>query len=150
LALGPLVSELVSMLFNNCLIVAGDVFLGTNIFTRQEVAVKLEIIRTRGSELEAEYDIYKRLKGCCSVPNVHWFGAESDYNALVVDLLGPSLEDLLNQHGRNLSLKTVIILAGQLVSSTVLPRIRRLYLYFPDIQFAIHPSPRNHTPRYQT
>jgi hypothetical protein len=28
------------------------------------------------------------------VPTVHWFGVEGDYNAMVMDLLGLSLEDL--------------------------------------------------------
>ena len=30
------------------------------------------------------------------VPNIRWCGVEGDYNVLVLDLLGPSLEDLFN------------------------------------------------------
>jgi len=30
------------------------------------------------------------------IPNVRWFGKEGDYNVLIMDLLGPSLEDLFN------------------------------------------------------
>jgi hypothetical protein len=49
---------------------------------------------------------------------VHWFGVEGDYNVMVIDLLGPSLEDLFNYCKRKFSLKTVLMLADQMVSST--------------------------------
>lgn len=50
------------------------------------------------------------------IPNVRWFGVEGDYNVLVMDLLGPSLEDLFNFCSRKLSLKTVLMLADQMVN----------------------------------
>ena len=46
---------------------------------------------------------------------MRWFGVEGDYNVLVMDLLGPSLEDLFNFCSRKLSLKTVLMLADQMV-----------------------------------
>lgn len=49
---------------------------------------------------------------------MHWFGVEGDYNVMVIDLLGPSLEDLFNYCKRKFSLKTVLMLADQMVSST--------------------------------
>lgn len=49
------------------------------------------------------------------IPNVRWFGTEGDYNVMVIDLLAKSLEDLFNDCGRRLSLKTVLVLADQLL-----------------------------------
>ena len=53
------------------------------------------------------------------IPTLHWFGAEGDYNVMVIDLLGPSLEDLFNYCSRKLSLKTVLMLADQMVFSHI-------------------------------
>jgi hypothetical protein len=50
------------------------------------------------------------------VPHLKWFGVEGEYNVMAIDLLGPSLEDLFNYCNRKLTLKTVLMLADQLVS----------------------------------
>lgn len=46
------------------------------------------------------------------IPGVKWFGSEGDYNVLVIDLLGPSLEDLFNYCGKRLTLKVSEVCAG--------------------------------------
>lgn len=49
------------------------------------------------------------------VPSAYYFGQEGLHNILVIDLLGPSLEDLFDMCGRKHSIKTVAMLAKQMV-----------------------------------
>ena len=45
-----------------------------------------------------------------------YFGEEGDFNVMVLDLLGPCLEDLFNYCGRRFTLKTSLMVADQLIS----------------------------------
>eukprot|EP00878_Enallax_costatus_P025235 GHUV01026990.1.p2 GENE.GHUV01026990.1~~GHUV01026990.1.p2 ORF type:complete len:102 (-),score=23.33 GHUV01026990.1:430-735(-) len=74
-----------------------------------------ESVRTKHPQLLYESKLYKILQGGVGIPNVRWYGVEGDYNVMVIDLLGPSLEDLFNFCNRKFSLKTVLMLADQLV-----------------------------------
>lgn len=94
----------------------GDIYLGTNMTTGEEVAIKLESVKTKHPQLLYESKIYRILHGGLGIPNVRWYGIEGDYNVMVLDLLGPSLEDLFNYCGRRFQLKTVLMLADQLLS----------------------------------
>ena len=46
---------------------------------------------------------------------MHYYGTDRDFNYMVIDILGPSLEDLFNYCGRQFSLKTTLLLVTQLV-----------------------------------
>jgi len=94
----------------------GDIYLGTNLTSGEEVAIKLESVKTKHPQLLYESKIYRILHGGVGVSNVRWYGVEGDYNVMVMDLLGPSLEDLFNYCGRKFTLKTVLMLADQLIS----------------------------------
>ncbi|KAL0758130.1 hypothetical protein Bca101_095798 [Brassica carinata] len=98
----------------------GELYLGVNVQTGEEVAVKLESVKTKHCQLHYESKLYMLLQGgsgCYSgIPNIKWYGVDGEYNVMVIDLLGPSLEDLFNYCNRKLSLKTVLMLADQLIN----------------------------------
>ena len=94
----------------------GEIYAGTNVHTGEEVAIKLEPLKSKHPQLLYESKIYRVLQGGYGIPGVKWFGSEGDYNVLVIDLLGPSLEDLFNYCGKRFSLKTVLMLADQMIA----------------------------------
>jgi casein kinase 1 len=94
----------------------GDVYIGTNVQTGDEVAIKLESIKSRHPQLLYESKLYKILAGGVGIPTIQWYGVEGDYNVMVIDLLGPSLEDLFNFCNRKFGLKTVLMLADQMIN----------------------------------
>ena len=51
---------------------------------------------------------------------MRWYGIEGEYNVMVIDLLGPSLEDLFNFCSRKLTVKSVLMLADQMVRGALL------------------------------
>ena len=60
------------------------------------MAIKLESIKSKHPQLLYESKLYKILGGGVGIPSVRSFTVEGDYNVMVMDLLGPSLEDLFN------------------------------------------------------
>ena len=93
----------------------GDIYLGINITNGEEVAVKLESVKARHPQLLYESKLYMILQGGVGIPHIRWYGQEGDYNVLVMDLLGPSLEDLFNFCSRRFTMKTVLMLADQMI-----------------------------------
>lgn len=96
----------------------GDIFRGVDTFERKEVAIKLEQSNTRHPQLGYESKVYKLLHGdseVVGIPEFYWFGIEGEYNAMVIELCGPCLEDLFNYCMRKFSLKTVLMIAEQML-----------------------------------
>ncbi|XP_018021077.1 casein kinase I [Hyalella azteca] len=94
----------------------GDIYLGMNLTNGEEVAIKLEQMKARHPQLLYESKVYKILQGGVGIPHIRWFGQEQSYNILVMDLLGPSLEDLFNFCSRRFTMKTVLMLADQMIA----------------------------------
>jgi serine/threonine protein kinase len=100
----------------------GEIYFGTNMKSNIDVAIKLEPAKASHPQLFGESKLYMALQGGGStiltlvgIPNIHWCGKQGNYNIMVIDLLGPSLEDLFNYCNKKLSLKSVLMLADQMV-----------------------------------
>ena len=94
----------------------GEIFLATHIDTFEIVAVKIENNKTKHPQLFYEAKLYNILQGGSGIPGIKWSGIDGEDNILVLDLLGPSLEDLFVYCGRKFSLKTVLMLADQMIT----------------------------------
>jgi len=93
----------------------GDIFLGKHVKTNEKVAIKVERVDTEYPQLFYEAKIYMYLHGGVGIPNLLWCGIQKNYNILIMELLGKSLEDLLNLCQRKFQLKTVLMIADQIL-----------------------------------
>ncbi|KAL8992300.1 MAG: hypothetical protein Q9169_007205 [Polycauliona sp. 2 TL-2023] len=91
------------------------VYIGTSIESGEEVAIKLEHVDIDPSQLKDEFSTYQSLSGGPGIPKIHSLEHEGEYRAMVLELLGPSLADLFSFCSRKFSLKTVLMLADQLI-----------------------------------
>ncbi|KAI6011623.1 kinase-like domain-containing protein [Pisolithus marmoratus] len=70
-----------------------------DIITKQAVAAKLEPTTckptTCQTHLEHKYQVLSELGGATGLPWLIWFGREGSYQVMVIDNLGPSLDELL-------------------------------------------------------
>ncbi|KAG0333078.1 casein kinase I [Podila humilis] len=93
----------------------GIIYEGTNLLNNQQVAIKFEPRKSDAPQLRDEYRTYKILAGSTGIPNAFYFGQEGLHNILCLDLLGPSLEDLFDMCGRKFTIKTVVMVAKQML-----------------------------------
>ena len=90
---------------------------GEDIRDGTKIAIKLEPLNSSYPQLNFESKLYTLFSGSFQVPRMHLFTKESRENAMVIDLLGPSLEDLFNLCGQQLTIKTVLMLTDQMINA---------------------------------
>ena len=71
--------------------------------------------RIKNPQLAYEAKILKYLQGGIGIPNVNYYLAEDEYNYMVLDLLGHSIEIVFSNCNKNFSIKTTIMLSEQMV-----------------------------------
>ncbi|EFJ40321.1 histone kinase [Volvox carteri f. nagariensis] len=95
----------------------GQVWLGRRVYAKKcpketdtasalnQVALKFEHKSSKGCAAGSPYEwsIYTQLGDVYGIPKVHYKGQQDDFYIMVMDLLGPSLWDVWNQHGQHLS-----------------------------------------------
>lgn len=89
--------------------------------------MKLESQKARHPQLLYESKLCKILQGEVGIPHIRWYGQQKDYNVLVMDLLGPSLEDLFNFCSRRFTMKTVLMLADQVCETFMRIKAKKCY-----------------------
>jgi casein kinase 1 len=88
---------------------------GIDIRTNERIAIKVENRSTKYPQLLDEYAVYRAVAKGIGVPSAIWCGSNTNVHIMVMDLLGDSLETLYNNCGRKFSLKTITMLAIQLL-----------------------------------
>lgn len=71
--------------------------------------------------------MYKGIKGArtstpsltpiAGIPEVYHFGVEGDFNVMIMELLGPSMDSLFTMCDHKFSLRTVLMFADQAVTA---------------------------------
>lgn len=79
--------------------------------------MKVESAKAKHPQLIYESKLIKHLQGAPGIAQIYYCDAEADFNIMVMELLGPSLEDLFNLCSRQFTLRTILMIADQVVSS---------------------------------
>ena len=93
-----------------------DLFKAVDVQTGENVAVKMESVKASKGQLAYESNILKVLNQVVGVPEVYWFGVDGEFNVLVLELLGPDLEKLFMYCRERFALKTVVLVALQVLT----------------------------------
>lgn len=121
---GPYVTGGLYFLFSNNLFYLilltkgsfGCIFLGTNTKTEQRVAIKMEKQDVDKPQLHLEYGFYRSLGVMRFLPKISYFGFCLNYNALVMELLGPSLNNMCTTCGGQFGIVTTTKVFIQLLN----------------------------------
>ncbi|RPD61796.1 kinase-like protein [Lentinus tigrinus ALCF2SS1-7] len=149
----------------------GSVWEAFNILTGLRVAIKTQPIPVDPALppiLPYEVKVYDLLRGSEGIPSIHWSGIDGNQQVMVMDLLSPNLNGLRRVCRGTLSLRTICMLAEQMlariqfihsrgiISGDIKPhnfalgsydKTRTLHLFdFSHAQLFINPSTGEHIP----
>lgn len=109
----------------------GQIWKAEHLKTKEQVAIKFEDVNSKHQQLYYECKIYLWFHSDSTVigqaiPQVLYYGTEGNFNLMVMDLLGKSLEDLFNDCQRKFSVKTVLMVAHQMIKRIEYIHSRRI------------------------
>ena len=109
----------------------GEIWKAVNLKSKQEYAIKFEEINSKHQQLYAECRIYLWFHSDSTVlaqaiPQVVYYGIEGSKSIMIMDLLGPSLEDLFSKCKKKFSVKTVLMCADQMIKRVEYIHMRRI------------------------
>ena len=110
----------------------GDVYLANDTWTGGQVALKIEKSSSRSSEIKDESKIYRSLRNRLGVPSLIASETKDPFKYLAMELLGPTLGELLTICGRTFSLQTTVLLFIQLIDR--LEMLHETQMLHRDIQ----------------
>jgi len=93
----------------------GTIFEGMNIRTGEKVAIKIELVSDNVKLLKNETTIYKYLNGLEGVPNIKWYGKDEFYYFMVMELLGTSLQKVMDS-SKKLKQSTILQLGVNILN----------------------------------
>ncbi|EDV38527.1 uncharacterized protein Dana_GF19391 [Drosophila ananassae] len=93
----------------------GDIYLAVYIHNGERVAIKVESTKVKHPQLNYERRLYRALRPAPGLPQIRYFCKEPHYQAMVMDLLGPSLERLFQFCEKAFTIKTVLLLSEQML-----------------------------------
>lgn len=94
-----------------------ETYHGTHVQTGEKRAIKLEPINTNPGQRTLLYEskVYKILAGGVGILKLHHYEVAEVDNVMVMDMYGKSLDSLYTQCNRHFTLKTILMLADQML-----------------------------------
>lgn len=94
----------------------GEVYL-TEDKNKNLYAAKIED-KTKKNRLKCEYNIYRKLncKNIVGIPKIYGYIETVDYNIMIMELLGPSLENLFQENDKQFPMQFICKLAIDIIS----------------------------------
>lgn len=110
----------------------GEVYEAEDLKQNIRIGLKIEIIKARYPQLENESAILQTIQGGINYPRYIETGVDAVFRYLAMELLGKNLDELFILCGNKFTIKTVLMIADQLISS--LEFLHKRHYIFRDIK----------------
>ena len=96
----------------------GKIYLGKNLATGVNVAVKIvpKNNSSNNSYLLNEIKMYNKLKGGIGIPKIYLTGSNNANDYLVMELLGPSLQQIFDTHNKKFDISQIVSIGVKILN----------------------------------